>query len=87
MKVRAVGLDIGADAVFWVFRSFDFDIGVLITFDSATYALRRAREVSVSELESAGGHFAHVNGRLVRIAGGLRLGVDVTEHFRAVTSS
>lgn len=79
-------MDTGAGAVFSVFRSFDFDIAVLITFDSATYALREAREVPVAELETAGRHSAHVNGRLIRITAGLRLGVDVTEQFRAVAS-
>jgi len=86
VKARTVGPDTGAGAVFSVFRSFDFDIAVLITFDSATYALREAREVPVAELETAGRHSAHVNGRLIRITAGLRLGVDVTVRFRAVAS-
>ena len=86
VKARTVGPDTRAGAVFSVFRSFDFDIAVLITFDSATYVLRQAREVPVNELETAGRHSAHVNGRLIRITAGLRLGVDVTEQFRAVTS-
>jgi len=86
VKARTVGPDTRAGAVFSVFRSFDFDIAVLITFDSATYALRRAREVPAADIEPAGRHSDHVNGRLIRITAGLRLGVDVTSRFRAVSS-
>jgi hypothetical protein len=86
VKARTVGPGTRVGAVFSVFRSFDFDVAVLITFDSATYALRQAREVPVTDLETAGRHSAHVNGRLIRITAGLRLGVDVTARFRAVTS-
>jgi hypothetical protein len=86
VKARTIGPDTSAGAVFSAFRSFDFDIAVLITFDSTTYALRHAREVPAAELETAGRHSAHVNGRLIRITAGLRLGVDVTSRFRAIAS-
>jgi hypothetical protein len=86
VKARTVGPGIEAGAVFSVFRSFDFDVAVLMTFDSATYALGQAREVPVTDLESAGRHSAHVNGRLIRITDGVRLGVDVTARFRAIAS-
>jgi hypothetical protein len=86
VKARTVAPDIRASAVFSVFRSFDFDIAVLTTFDSATYALRQAREVPAADLESAGRHSAHVNGRLIKITAGLHLGVDVAPRFRAVAS-
>ncbi|MFF1612265.1 DUF6998 domain-containing protein [Amycolatopsis sp. NPDC058278] len=86
VKARTVGPDTRAGAVFSVFRSFDFDVAVLITFDSSTYALRWAREVPAVDLESAGRHSAHVNGRLIRITAGARLGVDVTARFHAVAS-
>lgn len=86
VKARTVGPDTRASAVFSAFRSFDFDIAVLITFDSATYALRQAREVPAADLETAGRHSAHINGRLIKITTGLRLGVDVTSRFRATAS-
>jgi len=86
VKARTVAPDTRASAVFSVFRSFDFDIAVLITFDSATYALRQAREVPAVVLKSAGRHSAHVNGRLIKITAGLQLGVDVTPRFRTVVS-
>lgn len=86
VKARTVGPDTRATAVFSVFRSFDFDIAVLITFDSAAYALRQAREVLAADLETAGRHSDHVNGRLIRITAGVQLGVDVAARFRAVVS-
>jgi hypothetical protein len=86
VKARTVGSDTRAGAVFSVFRSFDFDVAVLITFDSSTYALRWAREVPAVDLETAGRHSSHVNGRLIRITAGARLGADVTARFHAVAS-
>jgi hypothetical protein len=86
VKARTLGPDTRAGAVFSAFRSFDFDVAVLLTFDSATYALRSAREVAVADLETAGRYSAHVNGRLVRVTVAERLGVDVTARFRAISS-
>jgi hypothetical protein len=42
--------------------------------------------VPAAELATADRHSDHVNGRLIRITADLRLGVDVTARFRAVTS-
>jgi hypothetical protein len=84
VKARTVSPDTGAGAIFSVFRSFDFDIAVLVTFDSATYALRWAREVTAAKIETASRHSAHVNGHRIAITAGARLGVDVTPRFRAV---
>jgi hypothetical protein len=82
VKARAVGPDTGAGAVFSAFRSFDFDIAVLMTFGSSTYALRWAREVPAADLETAGRFSSHINGRLLRITAGEQLGVEVTAQFR-----
>ena len=43
VKARTVGSDTHPGAVFSAFRSFDFDVAVLVTFDSSTYALQWAR--------------------------------------------
>ncbi|WP_410658400.1 DUF6998 domain-containing protein [Amycolatopsis sp. lyj-112] len=83
VKARAVAPDTRASASFSAFRSFDFDIAVLITFDSATYAVRQACEVPVADLEAAGRYSAHINGRLITITAGIQLGHDVTARFRA----
>ncbi|HET6288757.1 MAG TPA: hypothetical protein VFG15_18670 [Amycolatopsis sp.] len=83
VKARAVAPDTRPGASFSAFRSFDFDIAVLITFDSATYAVRQAREVPVADLETAGRYSAHINGRLLTITAGFQLGRDVTARFRA----
>jgi hypothetical protein len=81
-----VGSDTRSGAIFSVFRSFDFDIAVLITFDSSTYALRSAREVTASDIEAASRHSSHVNGDRVTITADARLGIDVTSIFRSVVS-
>ncbi|WP_230862525.1 hypothetical protein [Amycolatopsis camponoti] len=78
MKARIVGPDTGADAIFSVFRSFDFDVAVLIAFDSSTYGVLWAREVPAADIEAACRFSSHVNGHRVRITAGARLGADVT---------
>jgi hypothetical protein len=86
VKARTIDPKTRAGAVFSAFRSFDFDVAVLITLDSSTYALRWAREVAVADIETAGRYSSHVNGRLIRITTGANLGVDVTTRFSAVVS-
>ncbi|WP_235213486.1 hypothetical protein [Amycolatopsis sp. MJM2582] len=87
VKARAVGPNTRASAIFSVFRSFDFEIAVLITFESATYALRWAREVTAGEIKAAVRHDPHVNGHRITISRGARLGLDVTTRFHAVASA
>lgn len=87
MKARIVGPDTRPGAIFSVFRSFDFDIAVLIAFDSATYDVIWAREVPAADIEAAGRFSSHVNGHRIRITAGERLGVDVTSRFRAILSA
>ncbi|MFD6073136.1 hypothetical protein [Amycolatopsis lurida] len=87
VKARAVGADTRAGAVFSAFRSFDFDVAVLIAFDSDTYAVLQAREVPAADLKAAGRQSEHINGRLIPISTGLRLGVDVTDKFHAALST
>lgn len=84
VKARTVGSDTEAGAVFSAFRSFDFDVAVLITFESSTYAVRWAREVAASDIEPASRYSSHINGRLLTITAAARLGVDVTARFSAV---
>ncbi|MBN9743679.1 hypothetical protein DMP23_21800 [Amycolatopsis sp. A1MSW2902] len=86
VKARAMGPDTRSGAVFSAFRSFDFDIAVLIAFDSTTYELRWAREVPAADIETAGRHSSHINGRLIRISTGAKLGDDVTARFKDVMS-
>lgn len=83
MKARTIEPTPRAGAVFSAFRSFDFDIAVLLAFDSTTYALQWAREVLKADLETAGRYSAHINGRLIRVTAGARLGIDVTARFKA----
>ncbi|WIX85848.1 hypothetical protein [Amycolatopsis sp. DG1A-15b] len=87
VKARIVGPNTGAGAIFSVFRSFDFDIAVLIAFDHATYEVLWAREVPAADIEAAGSFSAHVNGHRIRIAAGKHLGTDITPRFKAILSA
>jgi hypothetical protein len=87
VKARAIGPGPRAGEVFSAFRSFDFDVACLIAFDSATYGLRWAREVSAVEIKTAGRYSPHVNGNLIRITAGEKLGTDITTRFRAVLAA
>lgn len=70
-----------------MFRSFEFDLAVLLVFDRATYRLEWAREVSRGEVEAACRVSRHVNGHLLTTAAAARLGVEVTSRFLAVLSA
>ncbi|OZM72656.1 hypothetical protein CFN78_13550 [Amycolatopsis antarctica] len=83
VKARTVGPGTQAGTIFSVFRSFDFDVAVLITFDSSTYGLRWAREVPAAEIETASRYSSHVNGNRLLITTGAQLGTDVTPRFSA----
>ena len=83
VKARAWGLGTSPSAVFSVFRSFGFDVATLLVFDSATYDLMWAREMTPADVEGAARWSKHVNGHLLRVPIAQRLGVDVTERFRA----
>ncbi|WP_233621533.1 hypothetical protein [Amycolatopsis sp. WAC 04182] len=87
VKARTVGADTRTSAEFSAFRPFAFDVAVLITPDSDTYALLQAREVPAADLKAAGRHSDHVNGRLIPLSTGLRLGVDVPDKFHAALST
>ena len=87
VKARAWGPDTSPSAVFSVFRSFDFDIATLVVFDATNYTLMWAREMAAAEVESAARWSKHVNGHLLRVSLAQRLGVDITERFRATLSA
>jgi hypothetical protein len=87
VKARAISPGARVAEVFSAFRSFDFDVAVLIAFDSSTYELRWAREVPADDIEAAGRYSRHVNGNLIPITVGAGLGTDITTRFRAVLSA
>ncbi|MEV6624375.1 hypothetical protein AB0M83_17645 [Amycolatopsis sp. NPDC051106] len=87
VKARIVGPNTGAGAIFSAFRSFDFDVAVLIAFDHTTYDVLWAREVPAADIETAGSFSAHVNGHRIRITAGKYLGTDVTPRFKAMLSA
>lgn len=87
VKARAIGPGTRAGAVFSAFRSFDFDVAVLIAFDSSTYEVLWAREVPAADIEAAGRYSPHINGNLIPITVGTGLGTDITTRFRAVLSA
>jgi hypothetical protein len=81
VKARTLGEGTSTSAVFSVFRSFDFDVATVLVFDSATYDLLWAREVSPAEVENSARWSSHVNGRLLRMSVAKTLGEDVTHKF------
>jgi hypothetical protein len=87
VKARAIRSGIRTGAVFSAFRSFDFDIAVFIAVDSSTYDLLWAREVPATDIEGASRYSLHVNGYLVPVTTGARLGTDVTPRFNASLSA
>lgn len=87
VKARIVGPGTKPGAIFSVFRSFDFDIAVLLAFDSATYDVLWAREVPTADIEAATRYSSHVNGHRIRITVGAQLGTDVTSQFGALLSA
>lgn len=87
VKARTWGPATSPSAVFSVFRSFTFDVATLLVFDSATYDLMWAREMTPDDVEAAARWSTHVNGYLLRVPVAQRLGTDVTERFRAALAT
>ena len=83
VKARTWNSAMSPSSVFSAFRTFGFDVAVFLVFDSATYELLWAREMTPVAVESAGRWSAHVNGYLLRVPLAQRLGTDVTEEFRS----
>lgn len=81
VKARTRSASTSANAVFSVFRSFDFDVATLLVLDSRTYALQWAREIGPNEVRSASRWSAHVNGHLLSLRAAQTLGRDVTAEF------
>jgi hypothetical protein len=87
VKARAIGPNARSGAVFSPFRSFDFDVAVLIAFDGSTYDVLWAREVPPADIEAASRFSRHINGHLPPVTAGVRLGIDVTTRFRVIVST
>lgn len=85
VKARTIRPGMRAGAVFSQMRSWDFDFMLYLALDWETYEVAWAREVPVADLEGVGRFSAHVNATLVGVNAAKKLGVDVTERFRAST--
>ncbi|WP_438853911.1 DUF6998 domain-containing protein [Agromyces sp. M3QZ16-3] len=83
VKARTVSAGTSPSAVFSVFRTFDFDIALLLVFDQATYELLWAAELGPELIEANARWSSHVNGHLLRIRQARELGDDVTSRFDA----
>lgn len=86
VKARTIGPKTSPSAVFSVFRTFDFDAAVVLVFDSETYELLWAREVSPEAIRENARWSGHVNGHVLRVAVAGGLGEDVTERFGVLDS-
>ena len=83
IQVKAMGLWMsGRAAKFSPFRSFDCDTAVFLVFESATFELSLAREVSAEAIESVARYSPHTNGRQPTLRQMEALGVDVTGEMR-----
>ncbi|MFD4421403.1 hypothetical protein ACFWN7_07855 [Agromyces sp. NPDC058484] len=81
VKARTLAPTTSPSSVFSVFRSFDFDVAVLLVFSQKTYELHWAVEMEPATIEQAARWSSHVNGRLLRVALARRHGIDVTVRF------
>lgn len=81
VKARTWASTTSASSVFSVFRSFDFDVAVLLVFSQKTYEMLWAVEMEPAAIEQAARWSSHVNGHLLRVPLARRHGVDVTERF------
>lgn len=82
VKARAVGRANNRTTKFSTFRSFEFDLASFLLFDSRTYDLIWARELSPVVARSLARHSDHVNGDHLTRAVVEREGSDVTAKFR-----
>jgi len=83
VKARTVTPTTSRSAVFSVFRSFDFDVAVLLAFSGTTYELMWAREMTPEEIRERARWSPHVNGFLLRISIAESHGTDATERFKS----
>ena len=83
IQVKAMGGRIaGRSGQFSTFRSFDFDIGIFLVFESITFDLVLAREVTANDIEAVARYSAHTNGRAPTLRQIENLGVDVSHEMR-----
>lgn len=81
IQVKAMG---GRTAgKFSPFRSFDFDTAVFLVFESQTFELVFAREVSANDVKAVSRYSAHTNGRQPTLRQIENVGIDVTDEMRA----
>ncbi|WP_420733857.1 hypothetical protein [Brevibacterium luteolum] len=83
IQVKAMGgRAAGKGGKFSPFRSFDFDNAVFLVFESNTFELALAREVSASDVEAVSRYSAHTNGRQPTLRQIENAGTDVTDEMR-----
>jgi hypothetical protein len=83
IQVKAMGGRMaGRAAKFSPFRSFDFDTAVFLVFESDTFEIALAREVSAEAIEAVARYSPHVNGSQPTLRQVEAMGVDVTGEMR-----
>lgn len=84
IQVKAMGGRVAGKAgKFSPFRGFDFDSGVFLVFESQTFELAFAREVSANDIEAMSHYSVHTNGRQSTLRQIENAGTDVTDEMRA----
>lgn len=72
---------------FSAFRSWNFDAALFLLFDSASYDLLWARELTVEETKAIARRVEHTNSSAIVIRHVAAAGIDVTEPVRAAYSN
>ena len=84
MKARILGDEHATKGKMTMFRSFDFDVAVVLAFDAATYSIVWAREIAPTDLEASASYSAHTNAHRIALSKMNALGADVFVLIRLV---
>ena len=87
VKARLVAPADRRSQSFSAFRSWDFDSALFLLFDTASYELIWARELTVDETKAIGRWVGHTNSSAIVIRNVAKAGIDVTETVRSAYSS
>ena len=83
VKARAIALSDRRTQAFSAVRSWDFESIIFLNFDSATYDIVWARELSRAEAEPLGRRRELTNSAAISIAAVQSSGTDITDRIKA----
>jgi hypothetical protein len=83
VKARLVNPTDKRAHAFSPFRTWGFDAAVFLLFDSRTYDLNWARELTAEDAQALGRRIEHINGTSISVRQVAATGTDVTEWLAA----